>query len=83
MTTQFNVGDRYRIVNYEKDQYLDMEILTREDKWVTVQIGDKQVQARVYDVKNPFSESILLDGYSPVFSYNSIRYEEELDHDEE
>lgn len=75
MSTKFEVGGKFRIVDYSKDQYLDMEILTRKGNWVTVLIGNKQIQARVYEVKNPFSESILLDGYSPVFSYKQINKE--------
>ena len=77
MATRFEVGSKFRIMDYDKDQYQELEILDRDGSWATVQIGDKQTQARIYDVKNPFSESILLDGYSPVFSYNSITEQED------
>ncbi len=84
MSTQFSIGDKFRIIHYENDQYLDLEILSREDKWATVLIGDKQIQVRLYKVTNPFSESILLDGYSPVFSYNPINNnDEDTDNDDE
>lgn len=72
MSAQFNVGEKYRIVDYENDHYLTLEILSRQEKWATVLLGEKEMQVRLYKVTNPLSESILLDGYSPVFSYNSI-----------
>ena len=81
MAVKFEVGDKFRIVDYSKDQYGELEIVSRNGKWVTVLIGDKQIQARAYEVRNPFSESLLLEGYSPVFSYNSIKDEEDFDYD--
>ena len=85
MKKQFAVGDKFHIINYENDQHLDLEILSRNERWATVLLGDKQIQVRLYKVSNPFSESILLDGYSPVFSYNFMNTDDikdDTDYDE-
>lgn len=70
---QFVSGQTYRIVNYELDKSYNMQILSRNGNWVTILIDDNIIEARVYPVANPLSESILLDNYSPVFSYQSIQ----------
>lgn len=66
----FSVGSIYRAVNYETDIPIDIEILHRKGKWLTILIEGKEMEVRAFPVVNPYSESILLDNYSPIFSYN-------------
>lgn len=66
----FSVGSIYRAVNYETDISIDIEILHRKGKWLTILIEGKEMEVRAFPVVNPYSESILLDNYSPIFSYN-------------
>ena len=70
---QFVPGQTFRIFNYEEDKSYELQILDRKGKWITLLIDGSLLEARAYQVSNPLSESILLDGYSPVFSYQSIQ----------
>jgi very-short-patch-repair endonuclease len=66
----------------ERDAILkscDLEILSRKDTWCTILLDGVKKEVRVYPVSNPLSESILMDGYSPVFSYNTINLLDEMD----
>lgn len=68
----FSIGSQYKIYDYEKDFSHILEIKGRKGNWLSIAIDGILSEARVYPVANPLSESILLDGYSPVFSYNEI-----------
>ena len=68
----FESGFLYRIVNYKTDKHYTLEIKDRKGKWVTILLDGILKEVRVYPVTNPFSESILLDDYSPVYSYNFL-----------
>lgn len=68
----FSIGSQYKIYDYEKDFSHILEIKGRKGNWLLITIDGVLREARVYPVVNPLSESILLDGYSPVFSYSEI-----------
>ena len=76
---RFFTGLKYRVINYTTDRPCDLEILSRKDTWCTILLDGVKKEVRVYPVSNPLSESILMDGYSPVFSYNTINFLDEMD----
>lgn len=69
----FVVGGVYRIINYEDDKTYDLTILSRKGKWLTILLNSKEMVVRANKVSNPISESILLDNYSPVYSYHNLK----------
>ena len=69
----FEPGQIFRIVDYSSDKSYDMKIISRKGRWVTVLLDGVTMNVRVYPVSNPLSESILLDNYSPVFSYQALQ----------
>ena len=69
----FVVGGVYRITNYETDKVYDLTVLSRKDKWLTILLDSKELLVRANKVCNPVSESILLDNYSPVYSYHNLK----------
>lgn len=75
----FVAGSKYRVTNYITDRVSEVEILSRKDTWCTILLDGVKKEVRVYPVSNPLSESILMDGYSPVFSYNTINFLDEMD----
>lgn len=75
----FVAGSKYRVTNYITDRVSEVEILSRKETWCTILLDGVKKEVRVYPVSNPLSESILMDGYSPVFSYNTINFLDEMD----
>ena len=75
----FVAGSKYRVTNYITDRVSEVEILSRKETWCTILLDGVKKEVRVYPVSNPLSESILMDGYSPVFSYNTINLLDEMD----
>lgn len=71
--SKFVVGGVYRITNYENDKVYDITVLKRKDKWLTILLDSKELVVRAHKVVNPVSESILLDNYSPVYSYHNLK----------
>ena len=69
---KFEVGDCYRVINYNTEKSYDVEIKERSEKWATILINNELKKVRLYPVSNPFSESILMDDFSPIFSYNNL-----------
>lgn len=69
----FVVGGVYHIINYEDDKTYDLTILSRKGKWLTILLNSKEMVVRANKVSNPISESILLDNYSPVYSYHNLK----------
>ena len=69
----FVVGGVYRIINYETDKTYDLTVINRKDKWLTILLDSKELVVRANKVVNPVSESILLDNYSPVYSYHNLK----------
>ena len=76
---RFSTGLKYRVINYTTDRPCDLEILSRKETWCTILLDGVKKEVRVYPVSNPLSESILMNGYSPVFSYNTINLLDDMD----
>ena len=68
-TKEFSTGAVYRIFNYDENRMETITIVSRKDKWLTVTLNNKTFEVRATQVTNPYAESILIDGYCPVFSY--------------
>lgn len=66
---RFKEGNSYRIVDYRTLKDYLLVVKKRKKNWLIVDIGGIEREVRVYPVTNPTSESILLNDYSPVFSY--------------
>lgn len=71
--TQFKIGQEYSIMDYNTGRMFRLFIISRDGSFVTFRIGDIERKVKVGLVSQPQSESILIDGYSPVFSYKPIR----------
>ncbi len=69
---KFIVGKEYRVMNYETDKCSNISVLEHKGTWVRINIEDRVREVRVYRVNYPPSESILLNGYSPIYSYNAL-----------
>ena len=78
----FVAGSKYRVTNYITDRVSEVEILSRKETWCTILLDGVKKEVRVYPVSNPLSESILMDDYSPIFSYNSLNHYGENEEEE-
>jgi hypothetical protein len=75
----FKVGTHYRTINYVTDKVCEIEIVGRKGSWLTIKLDGVEKNVRTYPVSNPYSESILMNDYSPVFSYQNIKSYKEID----
>ena len=69
----FKVGQEFNITYYPKNKVMKLRIVGRNNNRVSYTIDDGEVKEyRVNRVSYPPSESLLIDDYSAVFSYNYI-----------
>lgn len=73
----FEVGQEYKIFNYVSNKMCLLRILDRRDKWLLISLDGIEKEVRATPVSNPLSESILLDDYTPVFSYQKFKKEKD------
>lgn len=69
----FQIGREYYITHYPSDRVQKLRVVGRDKNRVSYSIDNGDVhEYRVNKVCYPPSESLLIDDYSAVFSYNYI-----------
>lgn len=68
-TKEFTPNSSYGIFNYQTDKMEVIKINSRKGVWVNVTLNNRTFDVRVTTITNPKAESLLIDNYCPVYSY--------------
>lgn len=79
LVKRFVSGQVYKIINYELDKSYDLEILSRKGKWITILLDGVKKEVRAYRILRPQAESILIENFLPIYSYQNDEKEQDYE----